>query len=198
MTYLFVYRMTDDTGFAPCAEKGLLSLSCCKGGQMRGDKIIHTGLRHRIGSKRESDYSTDDVYILGTYHNKLLYLARITDVVTMEEYFGGMSKGRTDDIYSLVDGHLMRNSWLYDQGVHTENGRIIRDIAGQYVLLSKDYVYLGADAVKIDMITKYNAKGQETKVYTGKTADMIVTECKKHDDGKRHKPHVPYKSGGCK
>ena len=56
----------------------------------------------------------------------------------------------------------------------------------------------GADAVKIDMITKYNAKGQETKVYSGKTADMIVTECKKHNDGKRHKPHVPYKSGGCK
>lgn len=33
MTYLKMYRLTSDTGLAPCAENGLLSLACCKGGQ---------------------------------------------------------------------------------------------------------------------------------------------------------------------
>ena len=58
-------------------------------------------MRHRIGAYREADYKNDDVYILGTLNDKMLYLAKITNVVTMDEYFGGMSVGRTDDIYSF-------------------------------------------------------------------------------------------------
>ncbi len=30
MTCLYVYRLTDDSGFAPCVENDLLSLACCK------------------------------------------------------------------------------------------------------------------------------------------------------------------------
>lgn len=127
MTCLYIYRMTDDSGFAPCAENGVLSLACCKGGQIRNGKVINTGLRHRIGAHREADYKAHDVYILGTYKNKMLYLARVTNVVTMEEYFNGMSKGRTDDIYSLVKGELVRNKKLWDKGVHTAPERIMVD-----------------------------------------------------------------------
>ena len=77
MTCLYIYRLTDDAGFAPCAENGLLSLACCKGGQIRKGKVINTGLRHRIGTHREANYETDDVYILGIYKNKMLYLAKV-------------------------------------------------------------------------------------------------------------------------
>ena len=35
MTGLYIYRLTDDSGFAPCVENGLLSLVCCKGGPIR-------------------------------------------------------------------------------------------------------------------------------------------------------------------
>ena len=45
MTHVYVYRLTSDTGLAPCAENGLFSLAVCKGGQIRGQEIIHTGLR---------------------------------------------------------------------------------------------------------------------------------------------------------
>ena len=152
MTCLYIYRMTDDSGFAPCVEKGLLSLACCKGGQIRNGKVVNTGLRHRIGIHREANYATDDVYILGVYKNKMLYFAKATNVVTMEEYFSGMSKGRTDDIYSLVGGKLVRNKKLRHEDVHTEPDRVIKDLAGKYVVLSNDYTYLGEDAVAIDGI----------------------------------------------
>ncbi len=198
MTYLYIYRMTDDTGFAPCVDNDLLTLACCKGGQIREGKIINTGLRYKIGSKKNGvDYSTDNVYILGTYKDKLLYVARVTDVVTMEEYYSGMSKGRTDDIYSLKKNVLVRNDKLRKQNVHTDEGRIIRDIAGKYVLISEDFVYLGKDAVRVNLVEK-NARFQETKTYTGDTAEEIVKECFKYRDGKKHEPTKPLKkNGGC-
>lgn len=199
MTCLYIYRLTDDAGFAPCAENGLLSLACCKGGQIRKGKVINTGLRHRIGTHREANYETDDVYILGIYKNKMLYLAKVTNVVTMEEYFDGMSKGRTDDIYSLVNGELVRNNKLKDKKVHTEPNRIRKDIAGKYVVLSNDYIYLGRDAVSIDKIAKYYPHFQETKKYFGEEAQEIIAECRKYWDGNKHIPTKPvYKRGGCK
>ncbi len=74
MTYLFMYRLAVDTGLAPCVDNGLLSLACCKGGQIRNGKPINTGLRYRIGNKNECDYTKDDVYILGTYKNNFCIL----------------------------------------------------------------------------------------------------------------------------
>ena len=74
MTYLYTYRLSSDTGLAPCVEDGLLSLACCKGGQLRKGKPVRTGLRFWIGSMRGGvDYRHDTVYVLGTYKNKFLY-----------------------------------------------------------------------------------------------------------------------------
>ncbi len=200
MDYVFIYRLTSDTGLAPCVKDGLLSLACCKGGQIRNGKIIKTGLRYRIGVNRDNfDYNVDNVYLLGTYNNKLLYLARVTDILTMKEYYCGLSKGRTDDIYRVKTGHLERNNWLKNLDVHTEPGRIIRDLAGEYVVLSEDYIYLGKDAMHIDILDKYNARYQETKLYKGKDAIMIIAECRKYNDGINHEPNSPFKkNGGCK
>ncbi|MBO4456466.1 MAG: hypothetical protein J5802_01960 [Butyrivibrio sp.] len=158
------------------------------------------GLRYRIGAKKNGvDYSKDDVYVLGTYEDKMLYLAKVTNVVTMEQYFSGMSKGRTDDIFTLKDGKLIRNDWLREHDVHTEPGRVKRDLAGKYVLLSDDYIYLGKDAVHIDSVAKYNARFQETKFYDADTAMTIINDCLKYRDNKKHIPNEPYKKrGGCK
>ncbi len=197
MTHLFIYRMTSDTGFAPCVDNGLLTLACCKGGQIRAGKIIHTGLRYRIGARCGVDYTTENVYVLGTYENKFLYLARVKNVITMEEYYSGVSTGRTDDIYSMKDGILVRNDKLYKEEVHIEDGRIIRDLAGKYVLVSDDYIYLGRDAVFIDLIAKKNARFQETKSYHGESAEGIIEECLKYRDGRQHEPIAPYNKRGC-
>ena len=199
MAWVYVYRMTADTGLAPCVEKGLLSLACCKGGQMRGEKIINTGLRYRVGTKKDTDYEKDKVYLLGIYKDKMLYFARVTRVVTMEEYYSAMSKGRTDDIYSVKAGQLIRNNHLRDKEVHTEVDRIKKDIAGRYVLLSDDYIYLGRDAVYVEALKKYIPKFQETKKYTGNEADEIIMECLKRRNHEKHIPITPFSArGGCK
>lgn len=86
MKAVYVYRLTSDTGLAPCVKNGLLTLACCKGGQIRGEKVISTGLRYRIGTKRKQDgvdYSADDVYILGIFQDKMLYIAKVDNVITM-------------------------------------------------------------------------------------------------------------------
>lgn len=202
MKAVYVYRLTSDTGLAPCVKNGLLTLACCKGGQIRGEKVISTGLRYRIGTKRKQDgvdYSADDVYILGIFQDKMLYIAKVDNVITMEEYYNGTSKGRTDDIYSINNGKLERNKWLQKEEVHTEPGRIMRDLAGKYVLLSKDFVYLGKDAVDVRLLKKYIPRYQETKFYKNKDAEIIISECLKCDDGKSHMPTTPFrKSGGCR
>lgn len=198
-TYLYTYRLTSDTGLAPCVDNGLLSLACCKGGQIRNGKIIHTGLRHRIGSMRDgANHKTDNVYLLETHKSKFLYLARITDVVTMVEYFSTLSEGRTDNIYSLSNGKLFRNDHLRNEGVHIDPNQNIRDLAGEYVLLSDDFLYLGKDAVYDELIDRYGARFRETKLYSGELAEQIIAECKKYYDGKKHKPTMPFKKKcGC-
>lgn len=139
------------------------------------------------------------MYILGTYENKLLYIARVTDVVTMKEYFSEMSKGRTDDIYDVKDGKLVRNKNLRNENVHTDEERKQKDFAGEYVILSDEFVYLGKDAASVDIVAEYNPKFQETKTYEGELAEQIVLECFKYSDGKVHTPTTPFKKhGGCR
>ncbi|MBQ3919316.1 MAG: hypothetical protein II695_06550 [Oscillospiraceae bacterium] len=198
MKYLFMYRLTSDTGFAPCVDKRLLSLACCKGGQIRNGKAVKTGLRYEIGCKRNGiDYSKDDVYILGLYRGKFLYLARVTDVITMTEYYGTFSKGRLDDIYSLINGHLVRNHNLWNESVHIDEEQNIRDIAGEYVILSDDFIYLGKDAVDIELIKRYAPPFRGRKIYDGKTAEKIIAECMKYKDNKIHKPNTPIRKRAC-
>ena len=117
----------------------------------------------------------------------------------MMEYFDGISKGRTDDIYSVVNGNLTRNGNLRKESIHTEPERIAKDFAGEYVLLSDDFIYLGQDAVQNDVVSTYTARFQETKRFEGEIAELLVTECRKYSDGKKHIPNSPFKkNGGCK
>ena len=201
MTYLYMYRLTSDTGLAPCVDNGLLSLACCKGGQIRYGRPCHTGLRYRIGSNKDGfELKNDKVYVLGTYKGKLLYLARITEIMTMVEYYQTIAKGRTDHIYDVKNGQLERNKHLQKQKVHLEGEQHIRDIAGKYVLLSEDFMYLGEDATLVEFVSIYGAKFRETKLYKGKIADDIIDACSGYDDKKIHKPNNPLiiKNGCCK
>ena len=201
MTYLYMYRLTNDTGLAPCVDNGLLSLAVCKGGQIRNGKVCHTGLRYRIGSNKDGyDPENDKVYVLGTYKGKLLYLARVTQIKTMTEYYRDMAKGRTDHIYDVKNGLLVRNKKLRKQEVHLETEKQIRDMAGEYVLLSDDFMYLGKDAVPVETVTFYGPRFRETKFYTGKTADEIIDACQRYKDNKKHEPNNAFKSkcGCCK
>ena len=44
------------------------------------------------------------------------------------------------------------------------------------------------------ILKKYNAKAQETKLYTGQIAKKIIKECEKHYDDMPHLPTKPFKN----
>jgi hypothetical protein len=121
---IYVYRLTSDSGSAPCIYDlngkytGLLTLACCKGGQIRhegeeNERKIETGLRYLIGKKHQKEIADGriDVYIMGIYKNKLLYFAKITEILTMREYFAPTSryKNRRDYIYETLPNGFKRN-----------------------------------------------------------------------------------------
>ena len=223
MIYVFMYRVPSDSGFAPCVDNGLLSLACCKGGQKNG---THTGIRYWIGKgecrskyieqqKFQSfNWAENQVYLLGirkeNYKNlphygkdTFLYIARITDVETMIDYFQHEGKMRTDGIYDVVDGKLVRNDFLMPD-THADTDQQERDKAGVYALLSDDYVYLGRDAVLLSSLKKLSKYVQDYKLFyrgqrilvgsdpdKNKELQELIEECYSLRDNKTHTPHNP-------
>ena len=191
--FVYFYRMTHDTGFAPCVyENGYkvsdtLTLACCKGGQIRKcgkaktKKGINTGLRHTIGVRHWDGIKnkTDEVYVVGIMKNRVLYIAQITDICEMKEYFSDeKNKNRLDSIYNYSETpefcfdkefHLVRNN--NNESFHTdkEQEQCRRDELGKYVLISKSFVYFGNKAETNTIDKKYFdilPKRQETKAYS--------------------------------
>lgn len=189
-THLFIYRMTADSGLAPCIEEKLLSLACCKGGRKDG---VHTGIRYWIGRGKykniEFDYKKDNVYILGIYKNKFLYLAKITEVMSMTDYFSDNKyKNRLDDIYNVKDGKLIGNRKLTKENIHCDKEQQARDIAGKYVLLSDEYIYLGKDSKPKNKFTEKYPNHREVKYYSNNEAQEIINWCYSINDNLIHKP----------
>ncbi|MCI6547196.1 MAG: hypothetical protein MR415_00925 [Coriobacteriaceae bacterium] len=94
---LHIYKMTSDTGFAPCYQDGLLSLVCCK-----------PRMRRSIHNKWEAQADGDrSIYAMGVAGKGLakkdplcepgsiVWFARINDVISMEDYY------RTEQIVVL-------------------------------------------------------------------------------------------------
>lgn len=201
MTVIYAYRLTHDTGFAPCVDNGLLSLACCKGGQIRKKGPTSTGIRYWIGSKEfEFDYTKDQVYILGIYKNRFLYLARITEAVEMKKYFIPESQypRRMDQIYNWTGGKFVRNDHLKNEGVHINEDDWQRDVAGGYVLLSTDYIYLGKDSVENTKILSCAPAGIGYKKTVGEEAEEIINECKQYKDKCIHEPSEDIRGKDCK
>ena len=140
-TVLYVYAMTNDSGFAPCVAEGLLTLACCKGGKKGGMRL----------SAAKHFKAGNDVWVLGVCGKSLadrygktayapVYLARITAVTEMTEYYkDDKYRGRIDGrAYELRDGALAAT----DDNPHGKDDRE-KDIGGKYVLLSSNFTYWG-------------------------------------------------------
>jgi len=143
-TILYVYVMTSDTGVAPCVADGLLTLAVCKGGKKGG---MRKSVPKSIAAK-------NDVYVMGVcgkglakigkFENKEnleyrpIYIAKIDDAVPLTKYFGGDSKGRDDDWYTVKDGGIVPTK----ANNHSEEDRE-KDKGGEYVLTSRQFVYWG-------------------------------------------------------
>lgn len=180
---IFTYRVTHDTGFAPCVDDGILTLACCKG----GTETVKRGLRYFIGRFFEENLQESvDVYVSGIYDNKLLYLAKINKVIKMTDYFRGKKyKNRLDQIYRL-NGKVLERVPNKLKGTHEEEHYVKCDINGEYVLISENFVYLGKDAIKVDDdILKFYPKnrGQLPKGQHSYTpADVLTADNKKNSE----------------
>lgn len=200
--HIYLYRLTSDTGCAPCIYDrkykvtNLLSLSCCKGGQLRHRNgtvtAVNTGLRWKIGEKMKCSINVgkEKVYIVGIYKNCILYIAVLDKVIDMTEYYSSPDYlNRLDCIYSVSESGVKEYNkvfWLYRNNSNKyfhpkeDKKQHRRDELGKYVLLSKSFAYFGADHVKhritdeelLSLLPKY----QEYKHY--KTADTGLEKIK--------------------
>ena len=213
---IFTYRLTHDTGFAPCVDNGLLTLACCKG----GTKTVNRGLRYFIGRFFEENLQKNvEVYISGIYEGKLLYIAKIDKVITMNEYFDKKEyKDRIDRIYRL-DGVKLKRDKRKLKGIHNDEHSNLCDINGKYVLISKEFVFWGNKAIEIDesILSFYpKGRGQYPKGQCSRTPAGVLTAENKNKSnelyiklqklikekgytltsGKVSEPHNPITTGG--
>ena len=87
----------------------------------------------------------DEIYILGIYRNRLLYYAKVTDVMDMTEYFSEKRKRefgkRKDHIYDVRDGGLERNDFV--PYIHAKGDiRNVQDANGVFAVLSEEFTYM--------------------------------------------------------
>ena len=180
---LYIYRMTNEGGFAPCIDAGMLTLSCCKGGWKNG---VKTGIRYWIGKDYEMNPDKCKAYVMGIYKDNICYFAEITKVMKMTEYYrnGGLSKGRSDDIYYVKDGQLEHKG---KEKPHNTKDDKERDKNGVYTLISdKDkFLYFGAnnfpaDEIKNILKNKYPLRQETIIVDDKETIERIKVAVKKN------------------
>jgi hypothetical protein len=119
-----------DTGFAPCIQNNKLTLGCCKPNIRRtakkGDYII------AFYGKSQTDKK---------YSHALAYIAKVTKIMNYKQYYKN-HKDRTDCIYNEKLQQLPNE---FHNSNHTK-----RDLNGQNILMSNDFIFFGKDAFHID------------------------------------------------
>ena len=177
----YLYKMTSDRGGAPCApapgdgEEALLTLAICKPAIRRtaqaGDRVL--------GVTSHSLARTDG-YPLGS----VIDAAVVGEAVEGRDYFsgnGGEFGGRPDCIYEFHQ----KNGRAVHAGrsrLHVGEAHLLKDL-GRYpfyrngrVLLSREFRYFGAEAVRIPgrlhlLTAAAEALGQGHRVYTERDAE---------------------------
>jgi hypothetical protein len=182
-----------DTGFAPCIQDDILTLTCCK-------PKIRT-------SARKGDYL---VAFYGKCHGELghalAYIARIDKVMDFKKYHEEHS-GRIDCIY---DGKLrqLKNKF------HGKGHRKI-DLGGKNALICSDFIFFGDKNMDINLKylgmiagrghkVKYNDRFKKSfpkyfaklkkKHGSGKLGEHIEGSCKPQKRKLEHKCKPPEKN----
>ncbi|HWR35402.1 MAG TPA: hypothetical protein VN622_05975 [Clostridia bacterium] len=120
------YKMTDDTGFAPCASGQYLSLACCMT-SIRGRAPLGSWVAG-FGGKQ-----------FGNGH--LIYLMQVNEVMTFDQYFREKRfRDRLDNVYYKENG-------VYRQITSARAHRTAReqehDVSVDRVLVASRFVYFG-------------------------------------------------------
>lgn len=146
----FRYKLEHDYGFAPNPFHGTLSLATCKG-DIRNNKNIQIG---------------DWIIGLGSVAmgnlNHLLFAMKLEEKITFDEYWeddrfqckkpvlkGSLVQMYGDNVYHTdpETGVVVQENCAHSNEDGTINKRHYdRDVAGKYVLLSKNFYYFGDHA----------------------------------------------------
>lgn len=149
---LYSYVVASDRGFSPNPFWGICTLACCK-------PVIRRSIGKQMQSNPDIEY-----WVIGLTPkqegNNIVYVMKVGKVMTFDEYFNNpeyitkrpdMSKSERiymngDNIYQPI------GNGLYNQlkSRHDEKD-MIRDLSGQYVLLSDNFWYFGSQACPLPL-----------------------------------------------
>lgn len=149
---LFSYCLPFDDGAAPNPNGGVCTLAICKprirSAARVDDLIVGTGARYARRGTTSQDMS-----------GRLIYAMRVTQKMSMEEYdrytqaylpektpdlaSDDWKRRRGDSIYDFSTGRPVQRP-----GPHGR-GNVNTDLRGKYVLLSREFVYFGANAIPL-------------------------------------------------
>ena len=127
---IYRYVVKHDLGYAPCADNSLLTLCICKP-RIRKAAEINDWL---IGFTSVAISRSLSVDI-----NSVIYIAQVTEKVSMEEYFSDKKEPRKDKIYGVENGNLVH----LGGEIHNTEDHHRRDKRGMYCLKSNKFKYYG-------------------------------------------------------
>lgn len=165
--FLYCYKMTHDTGFAPNPYHGVLTLATCKPTirrcAMEGYWI--SGWTSNVVQGKDKKYTENT--------QKLIYLAKVSDVLSYEEYWenyplkkqptksteggkgcfkscGNAMVTKNDDISLCGDNIYEPNGretfgFKQHENPHHNEENKEHDLSGKNVLVCKDFYYFGIE-----------------------------------------------------
>ena len=165
--FLYCYKMTHDTGFAPNPYHGVLTLATCKPTIRRCAEVnywISGWTSNKVQGKNKEWKFSDE-------NQRLIYLAKVTKKIPIEEYWEyydykrpkkinngkhnatncyGMKKSTSssydmgDNIYKPLKGKKGGFKQLPNGGGHDTNNTA-HDLSGKFVLICEEFYYFGVE-----------------------------------------------------
>lgn len=161
-TKLITYKMTDDIGFAPNPFHGVLTLATCKPAIRRSPNI----------KKGDwiSGWSSRTLCGDNVGEEKLIYLAKIREIIPIAEYWENYPEKRNnskddksiesfgDNIYKPDGG----NGFIWQKNVHHQEIQKKTDTGGKNVIICEEFYYFGKEC-KLDIPTRFPIRRPTTK-----------------------------------
>ena len=142
---MWSYRIVHDKQFAPNPFKGVLTLATCKP-LIRRSKESESG----VWLAGFAAYSVKDGLRPKKGRELLIYLAKISEVMTMQDYWKEYPQKRAQKCGEEFEEHYGDN--IYDENLRLVNDNnhgewdFKRDISGKNVLICKEFYYFAPDS----------------------------------------------------
>ena len=203
---MWSYRIVHDKQFAPNPFKGVLTLATCKP-LIRRSKESESG----VWLAGFAAYSVKDGLRPKKGRELLIYLAKISEVMTMQDYWKEYPQKRAQKCGEEFEEHYGDN--IYDENLRLVNDNnhgewdFKRDISGKNVLICKEFYYFAPDSRLVvpnefeELV--YKRRGQTLVQNNDLIQKFIdyVRSCAKDDFGKQQGilgdiKRIEYSKGG--